>query len=273
MKQSMDKLSLGNRMKLFYEQPYQYKLPMRMPVLLRLDGRAFHTFTRGLERPFDESYISLMQETMLFICNNIQNAVLAYSQSDEISILIHNYKKLDTQAWFGNEVQKMVSISAGLASSYFTLNSSKLFNPYTPEHPYWTNEHHKIAQFDSRVFVLPETEVCNYFIWRQQDWERNSIQMLGQSLYSHSELQNKNNKQIQEMCFQKGTNWNNLNTYLKRGSCVYKTATQKNKIVRDDMDCSGVPGEVRYEFRINNNIPIFTKDREFIERWLEVEED
>ena len=166
---------------------------------------------------------------MKYLCENIQGAELAYVQSDEISILLHNYKRLNSESWFDNKVQKIVSISAGMASSYFSMAAGKML------------------QFDSRVFVLPEQEVCNYFIWRQQDWERNSIQMLAQSLYSQKELHKKNNSQLQELCFRKNKNWNDLSIQLKRGTCIIKNENL---------------------WKVDIDIPMFTQDRNYIEKLL-----
>ena len=240
MKQSMDKLSLGGRMKEYYEGVYNLKLPMRMPMIIRLDGRAFHTLTRNLQKPFDTIFTECMNLTARRLCEEIQGAQIAYVQSDEISILVHNYKKITTQSWFGNELQKMVSVSAGIASAEF----SQLFN--------------KIGIFDSRVFVLPEHEVCNYFIWREQDCVRNSIQMLAQSLYSQKELHKKNTKDMQEMCFQKGKNWNDLPTHQRRGRCIIK---------KEKFDTSGIL-HVDQDWTVDNEIPIFTQDRYYIEFYL-----
>ena len=167
----------------------------------------------------------------------MQGAQLAYIQSDEISILIHNYKRLTSQSWFGNQLQKMASVSAGIASGVMTLESIKVFGEY------------RRAVFDSRVFILPEHDVCNYFLWRQQDWTRNSVQMLARSLYSHKECYKKNNAQLQEMCVQKGYNWNDLDPYLKRGICLTGSS-----------------------WVIDKNIPIFSQDRNYIERYLLTEE-
>lgn len=206
-----DKTSLGDRMK-GYERASKTVLPGRMPVIIRVDGKAFHTYTKGLKtepgQPFHQGFCSLMDDTAKALCHNIQGAEFAYVQSDEISILVHYYKRFTSEAWFDNEIQKMVSVSAGMASSHFTANSHKL----------WGNTHPAI--FDSRVFVLPEAEVNNYFIWRQQDATRNSIQMLARSLYSHRECTNKNGSQLQEMTFQKGFNWNNMDAGYKRGRFV-----------------------------------------------------
>ncbi|MCP4648710.1 MAG: hypothetical protein GY853_01340 [PVC group bacterium] len=242
----MDKMSLGNRMKEYYESPFKIKLPMRMPVIVRLDGRAFHTLTQFMVKPFDSGFAIKMNSTAKYLCENIQGAVLSYVQSDEISILLHNYKRLNSQAWFGNELQKIVSISAGLASSYFSINH------HAEETE--TGFIQKPVQFDSRVFVLPEAEVCNYFIWRQQDWERNSIQMLAQSLYSSQQLHLKKNSDMKEMCFKKGKNWDYLETSLKRGRCIIKTP---------DL----------FSWKIDNEIPIFSQKREYIEKELKIIED
>lgn len=245
----MNKVSLGDRMKFAYEEVWKVRLPLRMPVIIRLDGRAFHTLTRKAVKPFDSDIIKMMQQTAQYVCEDIQGAQIAYIQSDEISILVHTYKKLNSAAWFNNEIQKMCSISAALASSFFTYllddtNQKTIHRGYT---------FFPLAQFDSRVFVLPENEVCNYMIWRQQDWTRNSVEMLARSLYSHKECHKKNNAALQEMCFQKGQNWDKLPIHIKRGSCVYKD--DKGKWIIDD------------------KIPIFSKDRNFIEQYLVVEED
>ncbi len=250
--------NLSNRMKQCYENVFKYKLPERMPVIIRLDGRAFHSLTAKAEKPFDNGFITLMNNTAMYLCKEIQNVQLAYVQSDEISLLLHNYKQLNTQSWFNNEIQKICSISAGLASSSFSL----MYYSILKTEKYGSLP--KPIQFDSRCFVLPEAEVCNYFIFRQKDWERNSIQMLAQSLYSHKELHKKNNSELQEMCFQKGKNWNDLDVSLKRGRCVvYKK--REFEIKKGEFIFSG--------WEIDENVPIFTQDRNYIEKYLEVEEE
>jgi tRNA(His) 5'-end guanylyltransferase len=256
-----DKNSIGGRMKQCYENVFKYKLPERMPVIIRLDGRAFHTLTKKAEKPFDSAFIRFIDETALYLCEEIDGVQMAYIQSDEISLLLHNYKKLNTNSWFDNEIQKICSISAGLASSKFTL----IYNSYNDDKIYVNP---KLIQFDSRCFVLPEAEVCNYFIWRQKDWERNSIQMLAQSLYSHKQLHKKNNSELQEMCFQKGHNWNDLDISLRRGRCCIK---EFNEDFNEDDASYMYSG--RYNWVIDNEIPIFTQDRNYIEKYLKVEEE
>ncbi len=222
-------MDLGDRMKSYENVNRQYVLP-RMPAIIRLDGKSFHSVTRKCEKPFDKALGNSMDSTAQFLMNEIQNSRMAYVQSDEISILLIDYNNFQSQQWFGGNIQKIVSVSASIAGVKF----SSAFG--------------KDCYFDSRIFVLPEREVANYFVWRQQDCTRNSISMVAQSLYSSKQLFKKNSSDMQEMIFQKGINWDDYNPYWKRGRIVLK----------DNID----------EF-----IPIFSKEREYIERFMEVDEE
>ena len=228
---------LGVRMKTFYEQIPKIKLMRRCPVAIRIDGKAFHTFTRGFHKPFDEVLIKSMQETMKYLCENIQGCVLGYTQSDEITLILVDYKKLTSSAWFDYEVQKICSIAASMATMAF----NKFFRDNVGDYLYENyddqyladyiktlqNAVDKGAMFDARCFNIPKEEVTNLVYWRQLDASRNSIQMVGQANFSHKELQNKSCNDIQDMLMtQKGINWNDLPTYQKRGSCCVR-----NKIV------------------------------------------
>src|SRR5260221_6245475 len=157
--------SLGDRMK-GYEAAFRYVLSRRMPVIIRVDGKCFHGLTRHLRRPFCKEFSDAMIVVATELCNEIQGAVLAYTQSDEISILLHYYKTFDSEPWFDNQLQKMVSVSAGIASSQLT----RLEHTFKPAS-------YKPIVFDARAFCLPEADVCNYFLWRQNDASRNSVQM------------------------------------------------------------------------------------------------
>ena len=110
---------LGIRMKNFYESVPKTKLLRRTPVAIRIDGKAFHSFTRGMKKPFDFILIESMQKTMQYLCENIQGCVLGYTQSDEITLLLIDYKRLNSDAWFDYEVQKMCSIAASMATMAF----------------------------------------------------------------------------------------------------------------------------------------------------------
>jgi len=243
--------SLGTRMK-SYENSCRTTLPIRLPIIIRVDGKAFHTYTKGCKRPVDENLVFCMNETAKYLCQNIQGAQIAYVQSDEISILLNNYQTIDTQPWFDNTVQKMVSVSAGMASSYFTTQSWRIFNGTS-----------KLAVFDSRVFIMPPEDVVNYFIWRQQDATRNSVQMLARTLYSHKELLGKGNSELQEMCFQKGFNWNNCPVPQRRGRCLIKSKSIKSG--KNPKTGEAISSE-RTEWIVDSNIPIFSQNRSYIKQ-------
>lgn len=281
----MANMSLGDRMKEYYENISRHYLVRRMPVIIRIDGKAFHTFTRGMKKPFDSIMVKSMQETMKYLCENIQGCVLGYTQSDEITLVLVDYKTLTTDAWFGYNIQKMASISASMATMKFNkiftdlasneiqLHYSKLedgeFDSLEEEvesSDYQSMLERKIssnlAMFDSRVFNIPREEVTNNLIWRQQDAVRNSIQSVGQAYFSHKQLEKKTCNDIQEMLFQKhGVNWNDYPTHLKRGSCCVKVTTEDSE--------SNI---VRTNWVIDEEIPIFTKNRDYIDKLLVAEE-
>lgn len=240
--------NLGKRMKEYYENIPKTKLIRRMPTIIRLDGRSFHTFTRGFKKPFDYSLMLAIKQTTKLLCENIQNAKLGYCQSDEISILLCDYDNLDTSAWFDNEVQKICSISASMATLYFNQVFNIIAHEYVDEvNDAWNISDEEInyadtlyvaakngAMFDSRCFNIPKEEVANYFLWRQQDATRNSIQMVGQANFTHKELHKKTCNDIQNMLLtEKNINWNNFPTYKKRGTCCIKT--EKGWIIDDDI--------------------------------------
>lgn len=245
--------ALGTRMKTFYEQVPKTRLMRRMPVVIRIDGKAFHTFTRGFKKPFDEILIKSMQRTMLYLCKNIQGCVFGYAQSDEITLILIDYQKLESCAWFDYEVQKMCSISASMATmafnKYFAQEVDKwgaetfgyewyeggTNDPEVINTPEWklAGTYFKAidngAMFDARAFNIPKEEVCNLIYWRQLDATRNSIQMVGQSNFSHKELHGKSCNMIQDMLHEKkGINWNDFPTHQKRGSACKKVEQKVN---------------------------------------------
>ena len=223
---------LGLRMKEFYESVPKIRLMRRTPVMIRIDGKAFHTFTRGFQKPFDEVLVKSMQETMKYLCENIQGCVFGYTQSDEITLVLVDYKKLTSSAWFDYEVQKMCSIAASMATmafnKFFKVNKrnwwmNEVGNPTTFHDDLKLNEVYnkaieKGAMFDARAFNVPREEVTNFVYWRQLDATRNSIQMVGQANFSHKELQGKSCNMIQDMLHEeRGINWNEYPIRWKRG--------------------------------------------------------
>lgn len=278
---------LGTRMKTFYEEIPKTKLMRRCPVAIRIDGKAFHTFTRGFQKPFDEVLIESMQKTMKYLCENIQGCVLGYTQSDEITLILIDYKKLNSDAWFDYEVQKICSIAASMATMAF----NRFFMYEYEEFNRWVNEGNptdadrrlndiyydamcKGAMFDARCFNIPKEEVTNLIYWRQLDASRNSIQMVGQANFSHKELQNKSCNQIQDMLMeQKGINWNDLHTYQKRGSCCIKDKNYKPVVCGDDEIHELISKALRPYWTIDKEIPIFKGEgREYIDRLINVGE-
>lgn len=266
--------ALGDRMKK-YEYITRTHLVPRLPVILRLDGKAFHSFTRGFKRPFDEVLISTMQDTTKYLCENIQGCVLGYTQSDEITLVLVDYKKLNSCAWFDNNIQKMCSIAASMATfafnRFFTANLNAFYEFNTDidlteigYHITFSEEDNgkyyeaykkaaeKGALFDARVFNIPKEEVCNCVLWRQNDATRNSVEMVAQSHFSHGVLQNKSQSQMQDMLMlEKGINWNDFPVHQKRGSCCIKVQGDEDK---------------RPKWIIDKEIPIFKGDgRKYIE--------
>lgn len=205
-------LTIGERMKRNYERPYSTMLTRRMPVIIRLDGKGFHTFTRGCDKPFDEKISNTMLKTAEKLVGNIQGAKIAYTQSDEISLLLTDYDTIETDAWFEYNVQKICSVSASMCTAFF----NSVYNHDAPQGK------RKMALFDPRVFNIPKEEVMNYFLWRQQDWIRNSVQMCAQSLYSQKQLNGKNIYEMKEMSKMKGLDWDSLPLNLKYGNFITK---------------------------------------------------
>lgn len=195
----MNKDNIWDRMK-WYESNYDTRLLKRTPVIIRLDGRAFHTFTRWCEKPFDNKLIDAFNSSVKSILENIQWWKLAYHQSDEVSILITDYDTIDTQWYFDYRVNKINSIVAA--------NMSNAFNVFYDNG--W-----KMALFDCRCFNVPEDDIANYFLWRQKDRVRNSLQMLSRSYFSTKELHWKNRSDMHEMLHSVWVNWSDLDWRLK----------------------------------------------------------
>ena len=265
---------IGKRMKEYYENIPKTKLMRRAPVIIRIDGKAFHTFTKGFKKPFDEILIKSMQETMKYLCENIQGCVLGYTQSDEISLLLVDYKNLNSSAWFDYEVQKICSIAASMATmafnKSFTKNAEEFMTDCAASYEMeglcgkGTEEYklcevyqkaiEKGAMFDARCFNIPKEEVTNYFYWRQLDAIRNSIQMVGQAHFPHNILQYKTCEDIKDMLYVKDEIvWELLPTYKQRGSCCIKQDYIYENILRK-------------QWVIDNNIPLFKDEgRDYIE--------
>jgi tRNA(His) guanylyltransferase len=221
--------SLTTRMQ-GYEQAYSTTFTKRMPIIVRLDGKGFSKFTNQyFNKPFDDKFSLAMQETVKYLMQEIQGCVFAFSQSDEISLFLRDYDSLNTESWFGSNLQKIVSVTASMATAKFN-------------HVAGTYGDLPLVQFDSRAFILPKEEVVNYFIYRQHDGVRNSIQMLAQSVLGHKECQGKNNNILKEMLETSDNNWYDIDTVFRHGFSMTK----------------GGNG-------IDTNLSLFKDDRSYIE--------
>lgn len=277
----MKKDELSVRMKEFYEHRNRTYLTRRVPVIIRLDGKAFHTFTRKFKKPYDEIFHDAMNNTMKYLCENIQGCKMGYTQSDEITLLLTDYDTITTDAWFDYNVQKLCSIAASMATLKFNKYLSELTDNYLRSDE-WVNHYweedvkeyaytlkeaiEKGAMFDARCFNIPKEEVVNCFIWRQQDATRNAVQMLGQTHFSHKQLDKKSQSDIQDMLMtQKGINFNDMPVEFKRGVCCYRTEKEDIHI---DFETKDELRFMRSSWIIDKDIPIFTQDRSYIERFI-----
>ena len=261
----MNNDSLGDRMKR-YENESRLYFRNRAPMIIRIDGRSFHNFTKGFMRPFDDLLISAMQETAIYLCENISGCVLGYTQSDEISLLIIDYQRQETQPWFAKNIQKIASVSASMATMAFnrafslaihkqgidglTANGLKSHVPDQVYEKYLEKE--GTAMFDSRAFIMPFDEVCSYFIWRQRDAIRNSVQMVAHTYFSHKSLQNLNTSDIKEKLMSEfGFAWDNIPTVYQRGSAIYR----KPFLIGDTL---------RHSWVVDRDTPLFTHKSNYI---------
>lgn len=241
--------TLGDRMKM-YEGLQSPRLMPRVPLLIRVDGKAFHTFTRHMDRPWDRRLVRAMQDTARGLCEQIPGATMGYVQSDEVSILVTDWKKYNTQGWFDYKLQKVVSVAASIATAAFnySMDMAEAGAAIVEGRDYAPPLCKRLALFDARAWSLPRHEVNNYFLWRQQDATRNSVQMLARAHFSHTQCHSKNNSELQDMLVrERNINWNDTPTHLKRGACVIKT-------------------EKGWE--IDKEIPIFSRDWTYVESRL-----
>lgn len=300
----MDTSDLAKRMK-DYEMRDRYFLQKRIPVAIRVDMRAGHTFTKGFERPFDKVFMKSMQETAKYMCENIQGAKFAYIQSDEITIILVDYDTLETDCWFNYRTDKLCSISASMATMAFNkffaqevdrwgveifgfewyeggTNDPEVVNsPKYKLSEIYSKAIDKGAMFDARCFNIPKEEVTNLIYWRQLDATRNSIQMVGQANFSHDELQDKTCDMIQDMLMIKyGINWNNFTIPCKRGAACTKVATRVTENIKREPQPFGEDKitttiiEEKPIWVIDKNMPILKgEDRKYVDDLIYIGEE
>lgn len=207
--------SLGDRMK-SYEAVYNHTLTPNSCVFIRVDGRAFHTFTKNLNKPFDMHFIDCMENAAVVVSKEMQGFKLGYVQSDEATFMLTDFDTPQSQPWFGYELNKLVSLTASLMSVHF--------NAYY--FPYGSGSVSNIPVFDARAFVVPKDDAANVFVWRQKDWLRNSLNMYAQAFFSHKEMQGKKASDLHDMLHGLGLSWNNLSAQVKNGSYITPWGTE-----------------------------------------------
>jgi tRNA(His) guanylyltransferase len=235
---------LGDRMKQQYEDRTRYYLPRRTYTIIRLDGKAFHTLTRGMTRPFDQRMVDAMDYTTMKLCEQVEGVVFGYTQSDEISLLLTDFSTPNTQAWFDGNLQKLVSVSASMATAHFNQTSGL----------------DRLGYFDSRAFTIPDfIEVYNYFVWRQEDCIRNSISGVAQSRFSHKVLQGKKCGDMLEMLEQDGCSWELYPVGFRHGR-FYEPSVVKQDVTYTDKK-TGVEKTakdvVRTTWKVADGLPRF----------------
>lgn len=231
---------IGDRFKA-YEKCFDFTLPRRLPMVIRVDGRAFHGLE--LDKPFDLGFWAMMARVAEELCREIQGSVLAYFQSDEISIVARDDMTNTTEPWVGKRLSKLVSLSAAAATAAFNRST-----PFALP-----------CQFDSRAFVLPDlSEVTNYLIWRQQDATRNSVSMAAHAAFSHKSLHGVNNTGMLDRLREAGKPWEEVPTCFKRGAVCHPITVLKKVQFTGEM-------VERREWKVDDEIPIFSQNRAYIE--------
>lgn len=265
--------SLDDRMKQ-YEYVTRTYLTRKIPAIIRIDGKAFRTFTRGLQKPFDRVFMTAMQMTMKSLCEQIQGCVFGYTQSDEITLVLTDYANEKTDAWFGYNIQKMASIAASMATMYFNKHFKDAVALWRSENRTETSEsgdyltalckQYDCAMFDARVFSLPKEEVCNCLIWRQRDAVRNSVQAVGQAYFSAKQMEGKSNAEVKEMLSREyGVEWERFFNDCKRGACCRR---EVRRVEMDNPRCPGMRITVeRSVWVIDRDTPLFSECRAYVE--------
>ncbi len=265
---------IGHRMKTKYESVFRTVLPQRTHLVVRIDGRSFHTYTRSAEKPFDAAIAQAMDEGALAVCTEMMGCKFAYGQSDEYSFLATDFETHQSEPWFGGSTQKIASVAASIFTAAF--NSARLRQQAEQgKQADWSQVRKLIAAtFDARVFVIPSrAEVENYFIWRQQDAARNSLNMLASFHFPHKQLQRVSSSDRHELLHEIGINWNDCPADQKRGRLILRRErTRQVTYVHKKKQESVSENILETSWEIDRQIPLFTQDREYLGRLIPVQE-
>jgi len=245
------KNSLTSRMKENYELRCRHWLPRRSYVLIRVDGRSFHTWTKGLNKPYDVEMMKCMDTVAFKLFEEIPGAKFGYVQSDEVSLLITDFDKIGTEAWFDNCQNKLESVSASIATMAFNREVIRYARANLEMDITKLGSKAPDATFDSRAWTIPDyVEVENYFIDRQKDAIRNSVTMLANYYASHKSLLKKKVSDRHEVIRAAGDDWEKHPLRFRRGAAVYRVGGISNGVA------------------IDQDTPEFTKDRGYLKRHI-----
>jgi len=257
---------IGSRMKEKYEAPFRTIVPQRTFLIVRVDGRSFHTYTRSSEKPYDRRIADAMDAGAFAVCSEMMGCRFAYGQSDEYSFLATDFESFQSETWFNGNVQKIASIAASIFTAAFNL--ARIGQEFGQGGNADTAQLKRLAKatFDARVFVIPSrTEVENYFVWRQQDASRNSLNMLASCHYSHKELQHASFSDRHELLHKKGVNWNDCPADQKRGRVIRRL--EKKRLVSYVHKRTHERREeeiTETSWELDGEIPVFSQDRTYL---------
>lgn len=262
----------GNRMK-GYENKARIYLEPKTPVIIRIDGKAFHTFTRGFQKPFDEIFMEAMRETMKYLCENIQGCVFGYTQSDEITLVLIDYQNENSASWFNYNIQKCSSVAASMATMKFnTVFESLAMMEHSRVQPYTDTKIDvarlkaikKGAMFDARTFNIPKDEVANCILWRQADAARNSTLMVGLHMFSQKQILGKSCSEIRKMLItERGVDWSKLPSYKRYGCCCTKKQVDVSGTIRNKWEIDlEMPMLYRSDRKLVNDLIGYTEEME-----------
>lgn len=263
--------TLGERMKK-YECVTRNYLTNKIPIIIRIDGKAFHKFTKGLDKPCDTIFMEAMKETTIELCKQIQGTIIGYTQSDEISLVLMNTSNKNSELWFNNNLSKIISISASMATLEFNKAFAKFGILYEVKNfkdidKKKYSKKYMTANFDSRAFNIPREEIINYFIWRQRDCQKNAVNSAARTIFSHKQILGLNQKQLKEkMLTEKEINFDVCYAdAFKNGITIIKEPKERIGYDKFGKKCSTISNQ----WTEKNGTIIFEADRDKLEEYLE----
>ncbi|MEO3387368.1 tRNA(His) guanylyltransferase Thg1 family protein [Mesorhizobium sp. CAU 1741] len=218
----------GNRMKEYEAVETARRFDVKLPVYARIDGRSFSTFTRGMNRPYDERMSRAMVETTKYLVAET-HARAGYTQSDEIS-LVWLAEEDRSDIFFSGKVQKMASVLASMAAAKF----ARVCPPGYED---------RLPHFDCRVLQIPsKMEAANAFLWRAMDARKNAISMAAQARFSSKALHGKRQRDMLEMLSEIGIYFEDYPAWFKDGTFARRKVVERHLT---DAELDAIPEQHR----------------------------